>query len=85
MALLCRHGLIIDPFLEKAVVSHLLYGNQQCKFTQSIVYRNKVLGWYPFNGQTYYFYDETTFGGNTALTTRKEFEFKRGDEATYLQ
>ena len=85
MALLSRYGIIIDPYFAGSVVQHLLYGYRQCRITNSIVYRNKVLGWYPFNGQTYYFYDETTFGGNTALTTRKEFEFKRGDEATYLQ
>lgn len=85
MSLLGKNGIIIDPYFTGAVIQHLLYGYKQCRITSSIVYRNKVLGWYPFDGQTYYFYDETTFGGNTALTTRKEFEFKRGDEATYLQ
>ena len=85
MSLLGKNGIIIDPYFTVAVIQHLLYGYKQCRITSSIVYRNKVLGWYPFDGQTYYFYDETKFGGNTALTTRKEFEFRRGDEATYLQ
>ena len=85
LAILSKNGLNIHPCYAEAVADHLLYQHRQCEDTDSIVYRNKVLGWYPFEGQTYYFYDKTSFGGNTAITTRKEFEFQRGDEATYLQ
>ena len=85
MAILSKKGIIIDPYYAVAVARHLLYGHKKCEETDSIVYRNKVLGWYPFEGQTYYFYDETDFGGNHATTTRKSFDFQSGDKATYLQ
>jgi spore germination protein YaaH len=80
---LCRNGVMIDPFWHMAVVEYLLYGYKQCVSTNSIVYQNNVLGWYPFNGEKYYFYDETQFDGKTSLTTRNSIEFKKGDEMTY--
>jgi hypothetical protein len=80
---LCKNGVMIDPYWHDAVVAHLLYGYKQCVSTNSIVYQNNVLGWYPFNGKKYYFYDETQFDGKTALTTRSSIEFKKGEESTY--
>ena len=82
---LCENGVMIDPFWSKFVVSHLLYGHQKCQEEGCISYRNKVLGWYPFNGTSYYFYDETDFDGKHAQCTRKSIEFQKGDKETYLK
>ena len=81
---LCKHGVIVDPFWAGEMLSHLLYDYKQCLTTQSIVYRNKVLGWYPFTGKYHYFYDKTEFDGHSAITERNELKFRSGDEATYL-
>ena len=81
---LCKRGLLIDPFWSNEIISHLLYDHSQCIQTNSIVYRNKVLGWYPFNGKYHYFYDKTKFAGNDAITERKSLKFSSGDKDTYL-
>ena len=85
LSILASHGITIAPYWADAVCNHLLFGYQQCLQTQSIVYQNKVLGWYEFAGKPYYFYNETNFGGNHAITTRTKFEFQKGDRQTYLQ
>ena len=81
---LCKNGVMIEPCWQFAVIKHLMYGYKECIKTQSIVYQNQVLGWYPFEGKKYYFYDETDFGNNHALTTRTEFEFQKGDKTKYF-
>ena len=82
---LSENGVMIAPFWTKFVVSHLLYGHQKCQEEGCISYRNKVLGWYPFNGTSYYFYDETDFDGKHAQCARKSIEFQKGDKETYLK
>lgn len=84
-ATLSRYGITISPYWQDAVISHLLYGQKKCEETNSILYQNQVLGWYPFNGKEYYFYDKTDFDGNHAETKRKKFIFKKGDKETYLK
>ena len=85
MSILSKKGIMIHPCYTEAVANHLLYQHRRCEDTNSIVYRNKVLGWYPFEGETYYFYDETDFDGKHAMTTRKSFDFQGGDKETYLK
>lgn len=80
---LSHYGIMIEPSWHFAVVSHLVYGYKQCVKTGSIVYQNKVLGWYPFEGKEYYFFDETDFNGNHAICAREKTEFQKGDYETY--
>ena len=82
---LAKNGVMIDPFWHLAVVEHLLYGYNQCVGTDCIVYQNNVLGWYPFEGKEYYFFDETDFDGNHSICSRKKTEFRKGDYNTYLK
>ena len=82
---LSKNGVMIDPFWHLAVVEHLLYGYNQCVETDCIVYHNKILGWYPFNGKEYYFFDKTDFDGNHAICAREKTEFRKGDYNTYLK
>jgi hypothetical protein len=85
MTKLAENGILTETWLESAVRSHLLYGHQQCRQTQSIVYQNKVLGWYEFNGKSYYFYDETDFdGGKHAICARQKLQFRNGDREKYM-
>lgn len=81
---LAKNGVMINPFWHLAVVEHLLYGYKQCVSMGCIVYQNHVLGWFPFNGKEYYFYDKTTFNGKQAICERPKIEFERGDYNTYL-
>lgn len=82
---LSHYGIMIEPSWHFAVVSHLVYGYKQCVKTGSIVYQNKVLGWYPFEGKDYYFFDETDFNGKHSICTRRPIEFTKGDKKTYLK
>ena len=81
---LCKRGVIVEPFWANEMLSHLFYDYKQCLQTRSIVYRNTVLGWYPFDGEYYYFYDKTKFAGNDAITERKGLKFSSGDKENYL-
>ena len=81
---LCEHGIMVDPFWAKFVASHLIYGYRECAKTNSIVYQNKVLGWYEFEDKTYYFYDETDFDGKHAICARPKMQFRKGDREKYL-
>lgn len=81
---LCKRGVIVEPFWANEMLSHLFYDYKQCLQTRSIVYRNTVLGWYPFDGEYYYFYDKTKFAGNDAITERKGLKFSSGDKESYL-
>ena len=85
LAALSKGGIIVAPFWCEYIILHLLDGQKKCEKTNSIVYQNKVLGWYPFEEKLYYFYDETKFDNNYAITTRSKFKFKKGDEQTYLK
>ncbi len=81
---LCEHGIMVDPFWSGFIASHLLYGYRECAKTNSIVYQNKVLGWYEFEDKTYYFYDETDFDGKHAICARPKMQFRKGDREKYL-
>jgi hypothetical protein len=84
LSTLAANGIIISPCWYDAVCNHLLYGHQQCRQTQSIVYQNKVLGWYKFEDKTYYFYDETDFDGKHAICARPKMQFRKGDREKYM-
>jgi hypothetical protein len=82
---LAQNGIIASPWYEGPYIQHLLYTRQKCFEQDCIVYQNKVLGWYEFEGRPYYFYNETDFGGNHAICSRKEIEFSKGSRETYMQ
>ena len=82
---LSKHGIMAEPFWASFLASHLIYGYRECLKTESIVYQNKVLGWYEFNGKPYYFYDETDFdGGKHAICARQKLQFRNGDREKYM-
>ena len=81
---LCEHGIMVDPFWSGFIASYLLNGYRACAKTNSIVYQNKVLGWYEFEDKTYYFYDETDFDGKHAICARPKMQFRKGDREKYM-
>ena len=81
---LCEYGIMVDPFWSGFIASYLLNCYRECVKTNSIVYQNKVLGWYEFENKTYYFYDETDFDGNHAICARLKIQFRKGDREKYL-
>ena len=49
-----------------------------------VEYQNKVLGWYTYQGQDYYFFDETYFADKYATSSREEFLFQKGSREVYM-
>ena len=56
-----------------------------CIFNGRIEYENHCLGWYPFQGQEYYFFDKTDFNGTKATTDREKMLFQSGNRNVYMQ
>ena len=49
-----------------------------------VEYQNQVLGWYQYQGNDYYFFDETYFANKYATSAREEFLFQKGSRDVYM-
>ena len=82
---LCKNGVVMDPCYANDAIKYIISSYSSCLQNGKLSYQNHVLGWYPFNGEYYYFLDKTYFGNSWSETTRDTLIFEGGDMKTYLQ
>ena len=85
MSELNKHRITINPKWLDGIVDYVYESYMDCVYKGRIEYENHCLGWYPFQGQEYYFFDKTNFNGMTATTDREKMLFQSGNRNTYMQ
>ena len=85
MSELNKHKITINPKWKDCIVDYLHESYMDCIFNGRIEYENHCLGWYPFQGQEYYFFDKTDFNGTKATTDREKMLFQSGNRNVYMQ
>ena len=81
---LAQNKVVLLPIYAFEISNYICNSYQQCIMKDEVEYQNKVLGWYTYQGQEYYFFDETYFADKYATSSREEFLFQKGSREVYM-
>ena len=81
---LAENKVILLPIYALEIANYLCNSYQQCMMKDEVEYQNQVLGWYQYQGNDYYFFDETYFANKYATSAREEFLFQKGSREVYM-